>query len=104
MKWFLIFITTCLISCASNSHKYNETIEVFKYSNSVQCMPYSGIDIDDMKLELTDNNITILSYYSDCDGKFYPMSCGLPTGEIYIFEIYREYFDIFLRNKKARPV
>ena len=42
-----------------------------------------------MRQDLLDNQIIVISYYSDNDGFYHISVCGTPTGNIHIFEIHK---------------
>lgn len=72
----------------NDGEESRSTTEVYKYDGSVQCDPESGISLDEMEAELTDEGIEIISSYRDSDGTYRIALCGAPTSRINVYEIY----------------
>ena len=62
-------------------------VHIYKYSESKQCNPGSGIDIKDMAQELIDSKIMVYQSYKALDGLLYSVSCGENTGDINVYVI-----------------
>ncbi len=82
-KILMAFLAIFLICCSSID---TPTIEIYKKDCSIQCFGFS-ITIDVMIKELIDNDIKVISSYKDIDGQYHPTACGMPTGNINVFEI-----------------
>jgi hypothetical protein len=78
-----------MVSCASSniSHIFEITVEVYKYDLSRQCEPDSGISLHDMKQELIDAGIDIISARNGSDDKIRVTVCGASTGNLNIYKI-----------------
>lgn len=66
------------------------TMEVFKYDGTLQCGGGSERSLADMRKELDDASVTVLSQRKDSDGMIRIQTCGASTGKINVFVISSE--------------
>ena len=62
-------------------------VNIYKYSDQIQCAPDSGEALDNMEKELGDSKVMVYQRYKAVDGLQYPISCGEKTGEINVYVI-----------------
>lgn len=69
------------------AQKDRNTVQVFKYQESVQCFVQSGIPLAEMAADLTDMNIEVICATEAHDGNPVAAACGISTGKINVYEI-----------------
>jgi ABC-type thiamine transport system substrate-binding protein len=72
-----------LVSCTDSDQPHSK---VYKSDASIQCGS-SGIEVDTMARELTDNGIDVVCAQKGHDGLVRITLCGEPTGNINIYTI-----------------
>ena len=87
----IVILLSCLISSsclsAAVSKISQNTEDVYKLDISIQCKPNSGITLHDMKQELINAGIDVISSRKGSDGKMRMTVCGSSTGKINIYKI-----------------
>jgi hypothetical protein len=63
------------------------TLFIFKLDGTKHCVPYVGVSVDAMALELSDAGVEVFSSRKGYDGREGIAICGEPTGQINIYEI-----------------
>ncbi len=78
-----------MVSCSSSIFTQTPkiTVEVYKYDLSRQCEPDTGVALHDMKQELIETGIDVISSRNGSDGKIRITACGSSTGNINIYKI-----------------
>lgn len=65
----------------------DETVWVYKYDESTQCTPNSGLELKDMQKQL--KKIKVVSAKKQPDDKMRTAVCGAPTGIMNAYEIFK---------------
>jgi hypothetical protein len=80
-----------LITSPSLIHSANtlsvHTLFIYKLDGTKHCVPYAGVSVDAMALELSGAGIKVISSRKGYDGREGIAICGEPTGQINIYEI-----------------
>ncbi len=74
-----------------------DTLEVYKYDGTLQCKMGKEITLDQMAAELKAANIRVISKRKDTDGLMHFALCGASTGQVNVFEIPSEQFEMARR-------
>lgn len=89
LVWPVAILATLstVTACAGAADRLREDgVKVYKTLGSVQCSG-AGFSLSDLKRELSNSGIEILSAACGVDGKLYAAMCGAPDGRITIFSI-----------------
>jgi hypothetical protein len=63
------------------------TIKIFKFDGTLQCSMGKEITLEEMQKEIVDRGVQVLSKKKDKVPYYISDMCGLPTGEVNVFEI-----------------
>ena len=63
------------------------TLFIYKFDGTKHCVPYAGVSVNAMALELSGAGIEVFSSRKGYDGREGIAICGEPTGQINIYEI-----------------
>ena len=62
-------------------------VHIYKYSDTVFCIPDSGVDINSMEQELIEAKVVVYQRYKAVDGLPHSLICREETGDINVYVI-----------------